>query len=435
MTRFLRQPSISMRLAAATLAFSLLVTVLGTALMLAVRYRDDVADANRRLQEIGRSFVPSLSTSLWLVDKDRVDLQIDELIQIPGVAHVRLKSEGTEIDRGHPVADPLLRHTFPLSYDEAGHFDLGTLQVDFGRAPVIAKLEDRSVGIALTTLVTLLATSLSLLLLVRLWVTQHLEALARYARHVTVEQLHSPLDLHRGRRRSSDEFDEVVASFNRMRERVLEELAVRARYETELEEHRDRLESLVSARTATLEMQALQLEQQKLELQRLANTDSLTGVLSRRHFLELVSMEIQRSRRQRQPLSVLMLDVDHFKHINDNYGHATGDRMLTVVADTCKGVLRDVDATGRLGGEEFALLLPQADAMSAWLVAERLRNAVEKTSIVLDGGETVSCTVSIGISELRDSLDGPEALLARADAALYDAKRAGRNQVRSSRYA
>ncbi|MDE1893744.1 MAG: diguanylate cyclase [Xanthomonadaceae bacterium] len=422
-----------MRLAVATVMFSLLVTVLGTVLMLAVRYNDDVAGAHRRLDEIGRSYVPSLSTSLWLVDQDRVDLQLDELAKIPGVAEVRLRSEGVELDRGHAVHDPLLLRSFPLSYNEAGHFDLGTLQVAFGRAPVIAKLEDRSVGIALATLVTLLATSLSVLLLVRLWVTRHLEALARYARYVTFEQLQIPLDLRRRRRRSSDEFDEVVASFNRMRERFLGELAVRARHETELENHRDRLESLVSARTATLEAQTLQLEQQKRDLQRLANTDSLTGVLSRRCYLELVSAEMLRSRRQQQPLSVLMLDVDHFKQVNDGHGHAGGDRMLTVVADTCKGMLREVDAIGRIGGEEFSILLPQADAEGAWLVAERLRVAVAGARVVLDDGTSISCTVSIGIGELQGTQDGPETLIARADRALYEAKRAGRNQVQGPR--
>lgn len=164
------------------------------------------------------------------------------------------------------------------------------------------------------------------------------------------------------------------------------------------------------------------------ELGRLATTDPLTGVANRRHFLANATEEIRRADRSGQPLSVIMLDVDHFKTINDALGHAAGDNTLVVLAQAAKALLRDIDILGRWGGEEFAIVLPQADLTAAIAAAERLRHGLAQLTIP-EGPGPVPLTVSLGVAQIRPDEDSPDAAMRRADAAMYRAKSNGRNRV------
>jgi diguanylate cyclase (GGDEF)-like protein/PAS domain S-box-containing protein len=172
-------------------------------------------------------------------------------------------------------------------------------------------------------------------------------------------------------------------------------------------------------------------QHQTRQLEHIALTDSLTGLASRRHFLAEAEREVRRARRG-HALSALVLDVDHFKSINDAHGHAAGDRVLVELGRTVRGVLRDADLAGRLGGEEFGALLPDADEDLARAVAERLRVALAAAAVPLDGARELRFTVSIGAATLGPGDADSAALLARADAAMYEAKRAGRNRVRAA---
>ena len=167
--------------------------------------------------------------------------------------------------------------------------------------------------------------------------------------------------------------------------------------------------------------------QQELEQQ--ARSDFLTGLHNRRYFMEKANQELGRCMRYQKPLALMMLDIDHFKRINDGYGHQAGDQVLVSLAQVCKTVLREVDEVGRIGGEEFAILLPESDAQSGMAAAERLRKALADTTVPVDpSGVELHFTVSIGVSTLPpgSTLDN---LLRSADAALYQAKDSGRNQV------
>jgi diguanylate cyclase (GGDEF)-like protein/PAS domain S-box-containing protein len=167
----------------------------------------------------------------------------------------------------------------------------------------------------------------------------------------------------------------------------------------------------------------------RLELLRQATIDDLTGVANRRHFLACAEKEIQRSRRHGNTLSFLMLDIDHFKLVNDTFGHAVGDLALQAVAKTCTGLLRSSDSIGRLGGEEFALLLVETDIAQAAMAAERLRQEIEEISLSTAAGEPVLLTVSVGVTEWRGQSDTLSTLMVRADQALYQAKNGGRNRI------
>lgn len=164
-------------------------------------------------------------------------------------------------------------------------------------------------------------------------------------------------------------------------------------------------------------------------LKRLAAHDPLTGVLNRRAFQETAGETLSEQANQGSPVTIMMLDIDRFKNINDTYGHATGDLVLTVFADIVCTSLRDGDVIGRLGGEEFGVLLPYCTKADGRNIAERIRKMVAATAIAIPNGGDLSATVSIGISSSEGSLSDLNLLLSRADAALYSAKRAGRNRV------
>lgn len=166
------------------------------------------------------------------------------------------------------------------------------------------------------------------------------------------------------------------------------------------------------------------------ELSHQVNHDFLTGLSSRSWFMRQAEIEVHRALRYNNPLSIIMMDIDFFKRINDTHGHQAGDMVLKNVAELCRHMLRDSDVCGRLGGEEFALLLPETDKHQALEVAERLRVGLEKAKITLPADETtLQLTVSIGVSSVTNGMDTVDAMIARADKALYDAKNAGRNRV------
>jgi diguanylate cyclase (GGDEF)-like protein len=165
----------------------------------------------------------------------------------------------------------------------------------------------------------------------------------------------------------------------------------------------------------------------ELELRQIASSDHLSGALSRRAFTEQAANEAERARRYGRPLSIAILDIDLFKMVNDTWGHAAGDVAIKRIAEAAMAAMRGSDALGRIGGEEFALLLPETNAENARLFAERLRARVEELQI--DAPPEFRVTASIGVAEFNGEAEKIEETLGRADRALYAAKRAGRNRV------
>lgn len=176
-------------------------------------------------------------------------------------------------------------------------------------------------------------------------------------------------------------------------------------------------------RSATSERRIRQLEAANSGLQQLADTDELTGIANRRAFAVLARREIARATKYQRPLSILFLDIDRFKSINDRFGHAAGDRALKMVAEKMERQMREGDVIARLGGDEFVMLLPQTQAAEAAKVAERICRAV-MSAVTDELGATFTTTVSVGVGQWvpNETIDH---LLARADAALYAIKSAG----------
>jgi diguanylate cyclase (GGDEF)-like protein/PAS domain S-box-containing protein len=175
-----------------------------------------------------------------------------------------------------------------------------------------------------------------------------------------------------------------------------------------------------------------QLLEMNEQLKRLANTDELTGLPNRRSFFTALERELGRSDRYDQPLSVVLLDLDHFKRVNDTWGHPVGDRVLEAAAEAVRGVCRDSDVPGRLGGEEFGVLLLHTGKIEAELVAERIRRRIAEVEHLVPG-DHLQVTASFGVATTGPGRMDSATIIAAADTALYEAKNAGRNRIAVAR--
>lgn len=190
-------------------------------------------------------------------------------------------------------------------------------------------------------------------------------------------------------------------------------------------------EELVARVRVQLRIRALQTEliAKNARLEELSRIDFLTQLSNRRHLMEVLNAEFSRAMRHGGPLSLVLADIDHFKHTNDQFGHPVGDRCLQLVANTLLGQLRKSDHAARFGGEEFAMVLPETEAEGAAVVAERCRAAVASSCLLIEG-KKVPMTVSLGVATFPGGeINSVERLLKAADDALYAAKDAGRNRV------
>ena len=169
------------------------------------------------------------------------------------------------------------------------------------------------------------------------------------------------------------------------------------------------------------------------KLVELATIDDLTQLYNRRYFFERFNQEMERAKRYQRPLSCLILDIDHFKHVNDTYGHLSGDQVLIDIAQILRNNCRQSDLAGRYGGEELIIFLPETDSPGAMIIAERIREMIEQHQTVDDRGEIIRVTVSMGVVSLTgpelEKMDKNERIVQYADDALLQAKKDGRNRI------
>ena len=292
------------------------------------------------------------------------------------------------------------------------YFDSNT---DFGLFAFQPKREiDDLISSATQASLAILVISILIIFLVAAWMFYMLGVpLNRITKHIR-RITDGDLDIENidvGSRK--DELGQLSKAFNTMHDTIKRQIK-------ELNAHRDILEQEVKERTKDLEE-----VNKKLEL--ISKTDELTGLPNRREMNETIANEMGRSSRTHKPFCFIFIDIDHFKNINDTYGHACGDVILKSVAQTIRGLLRKYDVFARYGGEEFLTLLPETDLEGAAVVAERFRKQIEKMTVRY-ADFTIKITITLGVAKFDDRL-GADRSIQMADKALYQGKEGGRNRV------
>jgi diguanylate cyclase (GGDEF)-like protein len=231
-----------------------------------------------------------------------------------------------------------------------------------------------------------------------------------------------------------DELSDLAHAFNTMSSRLSQSHEHTQQAMVELQEARNSLETRVVERTARLAEVNEQLRQEIEErkraeaaLETAATTDYLTGLMNRRAMITLLDQEFKMVKRNDGGSSIILIDLDHFKNVNDRFGHETGDKMLVHVSQTLRGMLRDQDAIARWGGEEILILLPGTFKAGAWDVAEKIRARFAENPALINGQEIIM-TASLGVCQIESTMTIDECLR-RADKALYQAKDQGRNRT------
>ena len=219
----------------------------------------------------------------------------------------------------------------------------------------------------------------------------------------------------------------------RPEETMLEELQaqillLRQQYEALMEQHQ-RLEQDLYKKNQELIGKNQEVLALSEAFRNMAIKDGLTGLYNHRYFQETISKELDKAKRYKHPLSLVMTDVDKFKTFNDTYGHPEGDRVLKAVAATLQGGVRSIDLAARYGGEEFALVLPETSKAEAIIVAEKVRKSVESQRLMGKGPAGDPVTISLGVATFDEDGDAPGKLIQAADRRLYQAKKSGRNRV------
>ncbi|MCG6118751.1 MAG: diguanylate cyclase [Aquimonas sp.] len=437
-----RRTSVATQLFVAGLGLSLLVALLAAALLLLLLRSAELEALDQRYTEIERVHLQSLAAGLWAVDGERVRVAFDAISQLEDMGRLQLTDDrGERMDWRAPDYRVLhSRRSFDLFHLEFGErIKVGRLEAELSRDRVNASLWREGGLIFGSVLLTLLAASLVLQWLFRHRVGRHLEALARHASSLSPDTLGRPVVLARPPTRYPDELDTVAQAMEEMGRSLQLEFATRARMLKELQRSRDALETRVEERTLALREEAqrtrealAELEQSKLELDRRANTDALTGLANRGHLDLRLRKELARAQRSGQALSVVLVDIDHFKQINDRFGHAQGDTALREVAHCLQMATRPNDLAGRWGGEEFLLILPGTDSTGASALGERLRETVDLLLVngvqPIDAVPDLRLSITLGVA-CWNREETPEALIARADQALYAGKQSGRNRV------
>ncbi|MBF0469989.1 MAG: diguanylate cyclase [Gammaproteobacteria bacterium] len=414
--------SISMRLLARVFTIYFTITIFITFLHIVLEYSHTKKAVLEELEAVDKTFTPALRTALWEINHEQLQSIADGIVKLPTIVALVIEDNHgkTIIESGDYTAavqqETRFYHQFHITQTFSGEeIFLANATFYTSKSVVI----DRII-FGFTIILLNAAVKSFILLILILWafrvilfyplrrLTQKISAIN--LDKIDTQQIHLGL-VH------DDELKLLEQCINHM----LTKIGKQKRMLIESnEKYQQNLERQVKERTH-------ELAEANQRLSYFATTDPLTNILNRRSLFEYGERDLTRARRNGQPISVLMMDLDHFKAINDNYGHAAGDAVLIAFTTSVQETLRESDLFARYGGEEFLLLLTDTDIDGASKLGEKIRQAVER-QVVHFGDQQIRITISIGIAALNDREESLESIISRSDRELYRAKIMGRNR-------
>ncbi len=383
--------------------------------------QDVLHETMQRGEDLSRFVSQALAFSVVGYDYHAVQMLLDEIVQSQDIAYARVVSDQGNLmaESGHGGVSSSDGATFQRDIVFDGQ-KVGALSLGLDNTRIINQMEQRRDALikreAFIILLIALGEFLALSYLIVRPVTLIASSLGNGVADDGTISRDIPLT-------GDDEFGNLATQFNRMRAQLN---VVNQRLQSKI----DLADTQLRESNRQLLRQSSELRRVNEELTKLSITDPLTGLYNRRHFEGIMEAELAMISRQAEPCSVLLIDIDHFKRVNDTYGHKSGDAVLQRVSSLLESSLRKSDVVCRIGGEEFVALCRHAGADEAAKIGEHLRKRVEETPIEVNG-EQVAVTVSIGITSVAASADVPSAeeCFRQADAALYASKSDGRNRV------
>ena len=383
--------------------------------------REIIRSTEQHEEDIVAYVSQSLSYSVIGYDYQTIQILLDELTKSQDIVYAKVVNA-----KGNTMAEAgsVLSHDGSRSVlDRDILFDkqkVGQLQIIVDNTRIINQLKDQKVAIIAREVVILLLIALGEFLALSYIIVRPVSVIADALAKGVDQDGNITRDIPIS---SRDEFGKLAALFNDMRSQ-LNEANLRLQSKIELADSR------LQENNQQLRQQATELQSLNEELRRLTITDPMTGLHNRRHFDAIMETDLALSRRHNEVSSIIIIDLDHFKNINDTFGHKTGDRVLIHVANILKSNLRKTDTICRIGGEEFAVISRRAGIEDAMTVGEKLRKAVEMNPLQA-GKNCISLTISIGISSLSSTKQNtqPDDIFRKADTALYFSKEHGRNRV------
>lgn len=411
-SKTIKAGKIGKRLLIAIILFSLIITLFTSAIQLYIDFNDDLEQIHIQFDQIEQLHLKPLAENVWNFYDEMIMVQLQAWVQLPAVEYLEVSVEGHQGWKAGTIPHgKTIEKNFKLIYSSPQNdIDVGTLRVIASLDKTYHSLFKKLAVILATNIIKIFLVVLFIFFLFHFQVTQHLLHIANITNDLDINNSYIPLRLSRkDHPNREDELDKIVRAINN-------------RTQT-LKNNQDYLEDRIVERTK-------ELEEQKRIAENLARIDPLTGLSNRRAFFEYGQLLENQTAHHSHLFSVIMLDIDHFKKINDCYGHEIGDEALKTLARALKSLVRSSDILGRLGGEEFAIIMPHASSKEAAMMSERLKMEISKI-VLSDNEQKVRFTVSFGIAECNEKATSFQQVLNNADKALYQAKNDGRNTFRT----
>lgn len=401
----------------------LAVACLVTSMQFLTEYLKTKDSILSELKQLEATVNAPITTSLWQYNQNQLDALIAGLIKMPIITRVDvldkyekiIASEKTYSTTSSPLSIFNIQSDLYWTLNEK-EILLGSLTLYSSSSVILDRIWFGFLLIAMTAII-----KLAVLFCLFLWAFDRYMAIPLKELMSQINQVQSSQDISIRIKLSNLEKNEL----NQLQEHINSMLSAMQRDQQRLLEDeqakRNWLEEAVAKRT-----EELQISNEKLK--ELASKDSLTGTLTRRSFFEAAQKLLALSQRHKTPASFILMDLDHFKKINDTFGHFTGDQILIHFTDTIQHLLRESDLIGRFGGEEFAIFLPDTGLDNAFKIADKIRHTISRSVLEFDG-KVVNYTVSLGLVSSRTEDHSIDELYKRADLKLYGAKDKGRDRV------
>jgi len=408
--------SLSIKLLKAVFTIYFSITLLITALHVYIEYQDTKSTIKQELILLEKTFKPVMSTALWEFNTAQQQSILEGIYNVPYVSAVSMKKKEGQKNYFLGSEEKEFFHSFKIfNTFEGEEVLLSELTIYSDKSKILQRVKTGFLLIVLNAFIKSILLWLLFLWAFKKYLSTPLEKFVKNVQEINLNQIENQkIDLHV----DDNELRVIEDSFNTMLDKIKTQ---KDRIVNIDREYSLKLESDIQTRTC-------ELEDVNLKLKHYANTDSLTKIKNRRMFLELANQYHALSYINNQSMSLMMLDLDRFKAINDTYGHKYGDEVLKAFTRLGRWVLRKADIFGRVGGEEFAIILRDTSKNDALAIATRIVEESAK-NIVLCNDKSIKYTVSIGLSELKLSDENFDNLMQRADSKLYEAKREGRNRV------